>query len=133
MEAFYDYRVFGGDAVAEGLGAVGGWNAGRVQQIFAAPGNAVQWATIFSGGDFCVGLFRLFQREVAGQRDYAVQLGIKPLEAFQINVGEALGGELSGFDPARELSDGGKGNVFVACGEWARIGLAADESVTLWS
>ena len=97
-----------GDAVAEGLGAVGGGDAGGVEQIFAAPGDAVQRAAIFSGGDFAVGLFGLREGEVARQGDDAAQLGIEAVDALEINVGEALGSELSRFDPARELGYGAK-------------------------
>ena len=76
----------GRDAIAERLGAVGGRDAGGIEQIFAAPGDAVQRAAIFAGGDFDVGLFGLRERQVARQRDDAAQLGIEALEALEINV-----------------------------------------------
>ena len=49
------------------------------RRSFAAPRNAVQRSAIFAGGDFFVGLLRLLQRQVASQRDDAVQLGIELL------------------------------------------------------
>ena len=69
----------------------------------------------------CVGLLRLLQRQVARQRDDAMQLGIELLQPLQIDLGEALGGQLAGLDPARELGDGGEGDVFVASGQRAGV------------
>ena len=59
VEALDDGGILIGDAVAERLGAVGGGDAGGVEKVFRAPGNSVQRAAIFSGGDFLVGLFGL--------------------------------------------------------------------------
>ena len=46
-------------------------------------------------------------------------LGSKRCEAVEVDVGEALGGELAGLDPARELRDGGEGDVVVVGGQRA--------------
>ena len=86
VQALHDGGVFVGNAVAEGLGAVGGGDAGGVEQVLAAPGNAVQRAAIFSGGDFLVGLLRLCESEIAGEGDDAAQLGIELLDAVEIDV-----------------------------------------------
>src|ERR1700751_6078758 len=52
VKALYHSGVFAGDAIAERLGAVGGGDAGGIEQVFSSPGNAMQGAAIFSGGDF---------------------------------------------------------------------------------
>ena len=55
----HDDGVLRWDAIAERLGAVGGGDAGGIEQIFCAPGNAVQRSAILSGGNFLVGVLRL--------------------------------------------------------------------------
>ena len=128
VQTLYDRGIFAGHAIAERLRAVGGWNSRGVQQILAAPRDAVQRSAIFARGDFLVGLLGLLQREVARQRDDAAQLGIELLQAFQINFGQPLGREFSRLDPARELRHRSKCNVLVARGQRAGIDRAADES-----
>jgi hypothetical protein len=90
--------VLRGHAIAVRLGAVGGRDAGGIDQILGAPRDAVQRAAILSGGDLHVGLFGLRQRQVARERDDAAQLGVEALQAVQIDIGEALGGELARLD-----------------------------------
>ena len=53
-----------------------------------------------------VGALRLGEREIARQRDHAAQFGIELLQPVEIDVGEALGGELAGFNPAGKLVTG---------------------------
>ena len=118
-----------GHAIAIRLGAVGGGDAGGVEQVFRAPGNAVQRAAIFAGGDFGVGLLRLCEGVIARERDDATQLGIEALQALEIDAGEALGGELARFDPARKLGDRREGDVFVVGGQRPGIGFRAHEAV----
>ena len=60
----------------------------------------MQRAAILAGGDFLIGFFGLGEREVACERDDAMKLRVELLNALQINVGEALGGELALLDPA---------------------------------
>ena len=133
VEALDDGGVFLGNAIAERLRAIGGGNAGGVEKILAAPGNAVKRTAIFSGGDFCVGLFGLGEGEIAGEGDDAAELGIELLDAAQIDVREALGGEFALFDPARELGDWGEGDVGVVGGKRAGIGFGANELIALWA
>ena len=58
-----DHRgILLGDAVAERLSAVSRGNARGVEEIFCAPGNAVQRAAIVAGGDFRVGAAGLLER-----------------------------------------------------------------------
>jgi hypothetical protein len=45
----------------------------------------------------------LRQGEIARQSDDEAQLRIEPLQAVEIQKGEALGGDLAGFDPAGKL------------------------------
>ena len=79
VQALHNYGILRGHAVAIWLGAVGGGNAGGVQQILGAPRYAMQWAAIVSGGNLAVGLLGLRQRQIAGERDDAAQLGIEAL------------------------------------------------------
>ncbi len=90
VEAGGDGGVGGGDAVLEGLGAVGGGDVGGVEEVFCAPGNAVERAAIVAGGDFGVGGFGLREGVVAGEGDDAVDFWIEALDAVEVDVGEAL-------------------------------------------
>ena len=94
------------DAIAVWFCPVGCWNAGGVEEVFCAPGNAVKRAAIFAGGYFTIGLARLFESVIFGQRDYAAQFRIEALKAIQIDAGESLGGDLARLDPAGKLLDG---------------------------
>jgi len=91
----------------------------------------VERAAIFSGGDFGVGLFGVREGEFAGDGDDAAKFVIELGDAIEIDVGETFAGELSFFDPAGELRDGGVGDVFVFCGERAGNGGGADEAIFL--
>ena len=133
VQALHDDGVFLRNAVAEGLGAVGGGDAGGVEQVLAAPGDAVQWAAVMSGGDLGVGLLRLFEGEVAGQGDDATQLGIELLEAVEIDVCKPLRGEPAVLDPLRELGDWGERDVLVARGQRTRDRNGCARSDPAWA
>ena len=55
-----------GHPVAEGLSAVGRGDARGIQQILAAPRDAVQRAAIVAGGDLLVGLLGLLRAPTRG-------------------------------------------------------------------
>ncbi len=78
VEAPRDSRVGGGDTVTEGLGAVGGGDAGSVEEIFRSPGDTVEWAAIVTRGCFGIGFLCLLEGVVGGEGDDAVQFGIAP-------------------------------------------------------
>ncbi len=80
---------FCGHAIAIRLRAVGGGNAGGIEQVLRAPWNAVQRTTIFARGNLLVGLPRLLEGVVARERDDAAQLGIEAFEAMQIDLPSA--------------------------------------------
>src|SRR5579883_2477184 len=132
VEAFHDGCVLFGDAVAKRFGAVGGGNAGGVEEILAAPGNAVERSAVLAGGDFSVGLLGLLESKVFRQRDNAAEFGIVFLETVKINLREARGGDLLGFDPVRKMGDGREGDSFVTFGKRGS-GVAAEEAVLGWS
>ncbi len=67
----------------EGFGAVGGGDVGGVEEIFCAPGDAVEWAAVVAGGDLGVGGFGLGEGVVAGEGDDAVDLGIEAFDAVR--------------------------------------------------
>jgi len=60
--------------VLEGFGAPGGGDVGGVEEIFCAPGDAVEWAAIVAGGDLSVGGFGsisdTLQHFVRSERSY---------------------------------------------------------------
>ena len=89
VETLHDRGILGGHAVAIRLGAVGGGDAGGVEQVLPAPGDAVERAAVVSGGDLTVGLLRLPEGQVACERDDAAQLGIEALQPVEIDLGEA--------------------------------------------
>ena len=78
--------IFGGNAIAERLGAVGGRNSGGIEKVFSAPGNSVQRAAIFPGGNFRVGFLGLREGEVGGQGDDAAEFGIVLFDSPQIDI-----------------------------------------------
>ena len=77
VEAVDDGGVSVGDAVAEGLGAVGGGDAGGVEQVLCAPGNAVERAAIMAGGNFSVGAAGLLESVIGQEGDDAAELWIE--------------------------------------------------------
>jgi hypothetical protein len=114
VKAFDHGGVFRGDTIAKWLGAVGGGDSGGVDEVLRAPGDAVKGSSIMARGDFLIRLPGLGEGEVFGEGDNAAQFGIEALEAVEVDVGEALGGELARFDPAGELCDGCERDVGVA-------------------
>ena len=133
MEALDHSGVFSGHAVPEGLSTIRGGDVRRVEKIFAAPWNSVQRTAVFTGGNFFVCFVRLSESKVARERDDAAQLGIELLDAFEINAGQPLRGELTLLDPSGELSNRGEGYIGVVVGQRHRIGLAADKAVAVWT
>ena len=57
-------------------------------------------AAIVAGSNFGVRFAGLFKRMIAAEGDDAVKLRVIAFDAVEINVDEAFGGELAGFDPA---------------------------------
>jgi collagen type III alpha len=129
IEAVDDGGVGGWDAVAEGLGAIGGGNAGGVEEVFGAPGDAVEGTAVVASGHFLIGAAGLLEGVVGGEGDDAVEPGVEAAEAVEVDLREALGGELAALDPAGELMNGGVGNVFVGGGERTGVGGGAEEAV----
>src|SRR6516162_5274249 len=89
----------------------------------------MEWASVAAGSDLGVGGACLGEGVVSGEGDDAAELGVEAVDAGEVDLGEAFGGELAGLDPAREMSDGGVGDGFVGAGEWAGVELSADEFV----
>ena len=101
MQSLHHHGVFCWHAIAKRLGAIRSRNACRIEQVFSSPGNAVQWPTIVSGGNFRVGLFGLLQSQIARQCNDAVQLGVEPLQSVDIDIRQPLRSELAMLDPLR--------------------------------
>ena len=129
MQAVDHGGVLGRHAIAVWLGAVGGRDAGGIDQIFGAPRDAVQRTAILAGSDLQVRLFGLRQGQVAGERDHAAQLGVEALDAVQIDAREALGGEFARLDPVRELRHRREGKVLIGGRQRVRGGFGTDESI----
>src|SRR5207249_5999814 len=55
-------RDWSSDVCSSDLCAVGGGDVGGVEEIFCAPGDAVERAPVFAGSDFGVGFFGLRKR-----------------------------------------------------------------------
>jgi hypothetical protein len=66
----------GWNAVAEGFCPIGGGDAGRIEEIFGSPWNAMQRTAIVAGGDLAVGGASLFECMVRRKGDDAVQFGL---------------------------------------------------------
>src|SRR5712692_3327103 len=131
METLYDHRVLRRHAISERFCSVSGGDSGSVEKILCAPRDAMQRPAVFACSDLLIGLFGLRERQLARERDDAVQLLIELLQTLQVNAGEPPRSKLSLLDPARQLCHRREGNVLVARGQGARIALAADKAVVL--
>ena len=98
VEAFDYLGVF-----VEGLG----FEAGRTpgcgvafdgEEVFGAPGNAVEGAARFVGGEFVIGGGGLGEGSLFSEGDDEVEGGVVALEACQVELGEVDGGELAGAE-----------------------------------
>src|SRR5205085_10087887 len=98
-------RVSVRHAVLERLGPVSRRDAGGVEQVLHAVRNSVEWTTISPHRDLAVRLFGLRERRVAREGDDASQLAVIALDAIEVDLREACGGELARLDPARESRD----------------------------
>ena len=70
----------------------------RRQQVFGAPGDAVQGTAIASAGDFVIGAFRLFDGEFFGVSGDAFERGIVALEPADEHLGQLERGDLATFE-----------------------------------
>ena len=125
MQTLDDGGISGRNAIAEWFRAIRGANSGRVEQILAAPGNAVERAAIFSGGNFGVGVFGLRESQVFCERNDATELWIEAFDAFQINLRQTLGRKFTRFDPAGKFCERRERDVVFFVRERAGIGIGA--------
>ena len=115
VEAFDDGGVGGGDAIAEGLGAVGGGDVRRCRRGLLRPRGCRGGGRDNGRRRFPCRLALACARARSRVRVMTQwSLGSKRCEAIEVDVGEAFGGELAGFDPAGEMRDGREGDVGVA-------------------
>lgn len=68
------------------------------EEVFGSPGDAMQRASIVSGGDFAVGSFGLLEGEFVGVGDDAMKGRIKAAETAKIEAGQLEGGNLTGAE-----------------------------------
>src|SRR5205814_10340036 len=97
------------DLVLENLDAAGRGNAFRDDQIFRAPRDAVQQAAVPAVLEVRVRPLRLFERELVGERDDAVELRADARETIEVHLRQLDAGDLAGVDEAREVANGGEG------------------------
>ena len=71
-----------------------------------------------------VGFLGLREREIARQRDDAVQLGIEFFQTVEIDSREPVGSEFSLFDPSRKPRDRCERDVVILCRQWSGIGCS---------
>jgi hypothetical protein len=121
-----DGGILCGDAVLVELGAIGGGDAGCVEEIFAAPGDAVQRAAVVAGGDLAIGLAGLIERDLGRGGDDAAQGGVVVRDAVEIDPGQALGGDLFCGDPMGEMGERGEGDLGIGGGEGHGLQPRAD-------
>ncbi len=74
----------------------------------------MQRPAVAAGRDLGIGLRRLRQREIRRLGDHRPQFRVERIDALEIDAREPLGGELAGFDPARELRDRRESDVGIA-------------------
>ena len=75
--------------------APGGGVAFDGEQIFSAPGDAVERAAVMAGGELAVGSGGLCEGAVFGEGDDEVQRGVVAFEAREVELGEVDGGQLA--------------------------------------
>ena len=78
---------------------------GRVE-IFERDGNAVQRPAIGSGPQLLFRLPGLFEREIAGHCDEAVQLAVQGFDTIEASIGELDGGKLFAPQPGGSFGNG---------------------------
>src|SRR5690242_18957449 len=122
-------RVLFGNAVSERLSPIRGRNVRSVEQVLAAPWNAVQRAAIFPRSNLLVGLLCLPERQVFRQRNHATQFRIKLLQPRKVDLREPLGSELTLFYPPGQPRYRSERNVFIARRQRARISFAPDKLI----
>src|SRR5262249_54185800 len=120
-----------GHAIPVRLGAIRSRDTGGIQQVFAAPRDAVQGAAVMAGGDFAVRLACLRQSKVAGESDDAAQLRIEARQPVEIYLRQTLGSEPAGFDPSRKPGYSGERDVGFVCRERISGGRRAYETICL--
>ena len=95
-----------GNPVLQYRRMTGGTNSlGRVE-IFERDGNAVQRPAVGSGSQLLFRLPGLFEGEVAGEGDEAVQLAVQGIDTIETGIGEFDGGKLFAPQPGGSFGDG---------------------------
>ncbi len=90
MKTLHNRGIFLGHSVSEGLGSIGRWDSGGVQEIFRAPRNSMERPTVFVRRDFLIRLLGLCEREFRRECNDTAQLRIGLRQSLQINSGELL-------------------------------------------
>ena len=106
--------------VLERRRAPGGRIARIGDQVLGPPGNAVQRTAIMARGDLPIGLRRLLEREVLGERHDALQQRVEPLEPLEIKLRQLGRADLPASDQGRQLDDRQERELF------RRVGPADD-------
>ena len=71
----------------------------------------MQRAAIVARGDLAIGLGRLLERDVLGERHDALQERIESLEPLEIKLGQLGRAHLAASDQGRELDDREEGEL----------------------
>ena len=85
--------VFLWDTVAEEVGAGGGGDARRIDDVLECDGDAVEGSAVAAGAKLVVGLGGLPARQVGGPSDEGVDGGLGRLGASEDGIGESGSGE----------------------------------------
>src|SRR2546429_528971 len=93
----------------------------------------MQRPAVLSCRDFCVGPFRLRQRQLSRQRDHAPQLRVELLDALQINLSQPLRGQLTLLDPPRKLRHRRKCDIHIIRRKWTWISLPPHKLLACWT
>ena len=79
----------------------------------------MQRSPVVAGCDLSIGFPCLLERLLSGQRDDTVERGVIPAQPRQVDVGEALRGELAGLKPRAELRNASESDVLIGRRQWS--------------
>src|SRR6185312_9596101 len=116
VEALDHSGVLVDDLMLEATGSPGGGITLSGEQVLGSPGQAVERAAIFAGGDFAVGFACLCEGALLGEIDDEVQYRVVALEAREVHLGEVERRNFAAADKAGQLGNGIEGDVLKISG-----------------
>lgn len=113
----------------ETAGSPGGGVAFDGEEIFGAPGKAVEGTAVAAAGEIGVGFAGVGEGAVFGEGDVEVEEGIVALEAGDVHAGEVDGGDFAAADEIGEGHGGLEGEIFEVGGDGEGGGSSGEDGL----